>query len=89
MFTGATSIPRAAMAFDENGHILAMRCESTQTYGAYSNTFAPVILMHVMPDTLVGMYKVPVGYLRINGVFTHTSPGRCLSRYQAGGRLSA
>ena len=71
---GRDQYSSAAMAFDENGHILAMRCESTQTYGAYSNTFAPVILMHVMPDTLVGMYKVPVGYLRINGVFTHTTP---------------
>ena len=74
MCTGVISIPSAAMAFDEEGRILAMRCESTQTYGAYSNTFAPVILMHVMPETLVGMYKVPVGYVRIKGVFTHTTP---------------
>ena len=63
-----------AMAFDEQGHILAMRCESTQSYGAYTSTFAPVILMYVMPGTLVGMYKVPAGYVRINGVFTHAPP---------------
>ena len=71
---GRDQFTAGALAFDEHGHILAIRCESTQSYGAYSSTFAPVILMHVMPETLVGMYKVPVGYVRINGVFTHTPP---------------
>ena len=71
---GRDQYTTAAMAFDQDGKILAMRCDSTQTYGAYTSTFAPVILMYVMPDTLVGMYKVPVGYVRITGVFTHTPP---------------
>ena len=64
----------AALALDNNGRILAIRCESTNTYGAYQSTFSPVILMHTMSETLSGMYQIPVGYLRINGVYTHTTP---------------
>lgn len=71
---GRDHVTTGAMAFDENGKILAIRCESIQTYGAYVSTFAPLILMHAMPGTLVGMYKIPVGYVRIHGVFSHTPP---------------
>ena len=65
---------KAALALDANARMLAIRCESTGSYGAYQSTFAPVIIMTTVAETTTGLYRIPAAHVVARGVFTHATP---------------
>ena len=67
-------VTRTEMAFDDDGQILALRCETVAAYGAYQSTFAPLILAGIYANLMTGLYRTPVAHVSVEGVFTNTTP---------------
>ena len=67
-------VTRAAMAFDAEGSILAIRVETFAAYGAYHSSFAPTILAGIYPLMMTGLYRIPAAHVKVTGVFTNTTP---------------
>ena len=75
----------AALAFDDEGRILAVRTHNVNNHGAFIELFgaAPAL---VNIGGLVGPYTIPVAHAKVTGVLTHTSP---LAPYRGAGRPEA
>lgn len=74
------------MAFDAEGHILAVHCETLASLGAYLTPFGASIPAHYYGRLLVGLYKTPTIYCRVKGVYTHNVPTEA---YRGAGRPEA
>jgi carbon-monoxide dehydrogenase large subunit len=75
----------AALAFDDEGKILAVRTENVNNHGAYVELFgmAPAL---VNIGGLVGPYTIPAAYAKVTGVLSHTS---AVAPYRGAGRPEA
>jgi carbon-monoxide dehydrogenase large subunit len=74
---------RAAIAFDADGAIRALRTEVTGNIGAYTVSFVPVANNSRVTTTA---YHVPVAHVRCRGVLTNTAP---TAPYRGAGRPEA
>jgi carbon-monoxide dehydrogenase large subunit len=70
-YQGRDLFTRAAMAFDADGRIRAMRTEVYGNIGAHTVSFVPVANNYRVTTTA---YHVPVAYVRGRGVLTNTAP---------------
>ena len=70
-YQGRDLTTRAAMAFDADGRIRAMRTEVSGNIGAYTVSFVPVANNYRVTTTT---YDVPVAHVRCRGVLTNTAP---------------
>ena len=76
---GRDNFAVAEMAMDENGRFLAMRVDLLAGMGAYLSQYGPFIPEGGL-TMLTGLYEIPNLYALCRGIYTHTTPGRCLSR---------
>lgn len=67
-------VTRAQMAFDAEGHILAVRGEAFTSYGAYLSSAAPVILAALFPKMVSGLYRTKAAHFVVHGVYTNAAP---------------
>jgi carbon-monoxide dehydrogenase large subunit len=74
---------RAAIAFDADGAIRAMRTEVTGNIGAYTVSFVPVANNSRVTTTA---YHAPFAHVRCRGVLTNTAP---TAPYRGAGRPEA
>jgi carbon-monoxide dehydrogenase large subunit len=70
-YQGRDLLTRAAIAFDADGAIRAMRTEVIGNIGAYTVSFVPVANNCRVTTTA---YHVPVAHVRCRGVLTNTAP---------------
>ena len=82
-YQGRDLLTRAAIAFDADGAIRAMRTEVTGNIGAYTVSFVPVANNSRVTTTA---YHVPVAHVRCRGVLTNTAP---TAPYRGAGRPEA
>jgi carbon-monoxide dehydrogenase large subunit len=82
-YQGRDLLTHAAMAFDADGKIRAMRTEVTGNIGAYTVSFVPVANNSRVTTTA---YHVPVAHVRCRGVLTNTAP---TAPYRGAGRPEA
>ncbi len=82
---GRDNITTARVAMDEKGRFLALSLDIVADMGAYLSCYAPYI-----PWLGVGMaqgvYDIPVGHVRLRGVYTNTVP---VDAYRGAGRPEA
>ena len=71
---GRDHVTRAEMGFDDQGRILAVRCRTHASLGAYLSTFAPATPTVLHVPLFSGQYDVPAIHVKVTGVFTHTAP---------------
>lgn len=64
----------ASMGFDDNGRVLAVAMSSDADMGAFLSTFGPGIPTDGLAKILTGLYDVPVGGLRVRGLYSNTVP---------------
>ncbi len=77
---------RCRMAFDAEGHILALDVDTIAALGAYATAFGPSIPGYFYAPLLAGMYKTPAIHARVRGVYTNTTP---VDAYRGAGRPEA
>jgi carbon-monoxide dehydrogenase large subunit len=70
-YQGRDLLTHAAIAFDSDGRIRAMRTEVIGNIGAYTVSFVPVANNSRVTTTT---YHVPVAHVRCRGVLTNTAP---------------
>ena len=70
-YQGRDLLTRAAMAFDAEGRIRAMRSDVIGNIGAHTVSFVPVANNYRVTTTA---YDVPVAHVRCRGVLTNTAP---------------
>lgn len=82
---GRDLVSDAALAYDDDGKILAGRTENINNHGAFVELFgiAPAL---VNIGGLVGPYTIPAAYAKVTGVISHTSP---VAPYRGAGRPEA
>jgi aerobic carbon-monoxide dehydrogenase large subunit len=82
---GRDLVSDAALAFDAEGRILAVRTDNLNNHGAYIELFgmAPAL---VNIGGLVGPYTIPAAHAKVTGVLSHSSP---LAPYRGAGRPEA
>ena len=73
------------MALDKDGHILAMRLNSSANLGAYMTHVGPMIPALGL-RVMGGVYRVPAVHVRVKGYFTNTTT---VSSYRGAGRPEA
>jgi carbon-monoxide dehydrogenase large subunit len=83
---GRDHVTHAEVAMDENGKFLAWRFETTANLGAYLSNYGPFIPTAAGAGMLAGVYASPALYVRVKGVFTHTTP---VDAYRGAGRPEA
>ena len=76
----------AALAFDADGRILALRVQSLADLGAYATSSGVVIQLLIGPWVSTSIYDISVIDIDIKGVLTHTSP---TGAYRGAGRPEA
>ncbi len=73
------------MALDKDGHILAMRLNSSANLGAYMTHVGPLIPALGL-RVMGGVYRVPAVHVRVRGYFTNTTT---VTSYRGAGRPEA
>jgi carbon-monoxide dehydrogenase large subunit len=76
----------AALALDQEGRILGLRCRTLANAGAYATPTACVIPLVLVPFVSTSVYDIPVMDLHNLSVMTNTSP---LGAYRGAGRPEA
>lgn len=79
---GRDQTSTAEIAFDANGHMLAMRVSATVNVGAYL-VYSAAVPPHNAATTATGAYDIPLVHTQVNAVFTNTNP---LGPYRGSGR---
>ena len=77
---------RAALAFDAQGHFLALKVETFANLGAHVSTFGAAIPSAIYSALLAGCYRTPAISVQCTGVFTNTLP---TDAYRGAGRPEA
>ncbi|NYZ12337.1 xanthine dehydrogenase family protein molybdopterin-binding subunit [Azospirillum sp. RWY-5-1] len=83
---GRDHVTKARIALDAEGHFLAIRVDTIANMGAYLSNYGPFVPTDLMAPMLVGSYRTPVLYARVQGVFTNTQP---VDAYRGAGRPEA
>ncbi|MEZ5774466.1 MAG: xanthine dehydrogenase family protein molybdopterin-binding subunit [Hyphomicrobiaceae bacterium] len=83
---GRDHVTHAEMAFDKDGHITALKCQTLANMGAYLSTFAPCIPTYLHATLLAGQYRTPLVFCNVKAVFTNTVP---VDAYRGAGRPEA
>jgi carbon-monoxide dehydrogenase large subunit len=73
------------MALDKDGHILAIRLDSSANLGAYMTHVGPLIPALGL-RVMGGVYRVPAVHVRVRGYFTNTTT---VTSYRGAGRPEA
>ena len=76
----------AELAFDGEGHFLALRVDTVANLGAYVSTFGAGIPSAIYSALLAGVYRTPAIAVQSIGVFTNTLP---TDAYRGAGRPEA
>lgn len=77
---------RGELALDRDGRFTAMRARVDWRHGAYFTSRNVWVMVHYLPPTLGGPYRIPCGHVAIRGVFSHTTP---LAAFRGIGRIEA
>jgi carbon-monoxide dehydrogenase large subunit len=77
---------RGELALDADGRFTALRVAADWRHGAYFTTRNVWVMVHYLPPTLGGPYRIPCGHVSLRGVFSSTTP---LAAYRGIGRLEA
>lgn len=77
---------RGELALDDEGRFTAMRVHVDWRHGAYFTSRNVWVMVHYLPPTLGGPYRIPCGHVAIRGVFSHTTP---LAAFRGIGRIEA
>jgi len=83
---GRDHVTHAEVALDAGGKFLAFRFETTANLGAYLSNYATFVPTLAGSGMLAGVYSTPSVYVRVKGVFTHTTP---VDAYRGAGRPEA
>ncbi len=83
---GRDHVTRLQLALDKDARILGLKVNTVANLGAYLSNFAPFIATAAGVPMLVGCYLVPTIHVKIQGVFTHTTP---VDAYRGAGRPEA
>ncbi len=83
---GRDHITHVEMAFDADGKITGLKCETLANMGGYLSTFAPCIPTWLHGTLLAGQYATPAVYTNVKAVFTNTVP---VDAYRGAGRPEA
>jgi carbon-monoxide dehydrogenase large subunit len=73
----------AALAFDGNGQIVALKVETWSDLGAYQAQFGPAIQTMAGGRIMGGVYRIPAIQNLVHGVVTNTTP---VDAYRGAGR---
>ncbi len=73
----------AALAFDANGQITALKVETWSDLGAYQAQFGPAIQTMAGGRIMGGVYRIPAIQNLVHGVVTNTTP---VDAYRGAGR---
>ena len=76
---------RARMAFDADGHVLAIDVDTVAGFGAYQSQFNAFIPSQYYPLVMTGLYRTPAMHVKVTGVYTNTSP---IDAYRGGTQSS-
>ncbi len=79
-------LAEAAIALDRDGNFLAVQVETLANLGAYLSSFAPSIPTLLYLPFLVGVYRIPALWARVDGMVTNTVP---VDAYRGAGRPEA
>ncbi len=77
---------RGELALDAEGRFTAIRVAVDWRHGAYLTTRNVWVMVHYLPPTLGGPYRIPCGHVSIRGLFSHTTP---LAAFRGIGRIEA
>lgn len=83
---GRDHVTGAELALDADGHFLALRVDTLVNLGAYVSTMGSAISSAVYTSLLSGMYRTPLLFVQVRGVFTNTLP---TDAYRGAGRPEA
>ena len=83
---GRDHVTNAELALDAHGHFTALRVDTLVNLGAYVSTMGTSISSAVYSSLLAGMYRTPVLFAAVRGVFTNTLP---TDAYRGAGRPEA
>ena len=83
---GRDHITDAELALDADGNFLAVRVHTLVNLGAWVSTMGSAISSAVYTSLLSGMYRTPVLFAEVRGVFTTTLP---TDAYRGAGRPEA
>jgi carbon-monoxide dehydrogenase large subunit len=83
---GRDHVSHVEMAFDADGKITGLKCETLANMGGYLSTFAPCIPTWLHGTLLAGQYATPAIYTNVKAVFTNTVP---VDAYRGAGRPEA
>ena len=67
-------VTEARMAFDADGHIVAVEAKIVANLGAYQSQFAACIPTLFCVTMFSGQYAIPALHCRVLGVYTNTTP---------------
>lgn len=65
---------KARMAFDHEGHVLAIDIETVAGFGAYQSQFNAFIPSQYYPLVMTGLYRTSAIHVRVTSVYTNTAP---------------
>lgn len=74
------------LAFDADLRITAYKVETRCNLGAYNSPFAQPIQTNLFSRVLTGAYDIPAAWLRVEGIYTNTTP---VDAYRGAGRPEA
>lgn len=83
---GRDHVTEAELAFDNDGHFLAVRVATSADIGAYISTFGVSIPSVIYTTLLAGVYRTPAIYVEVTTVFTNSVP---TDAYRGAGRPEA
>jgi aerobic carbon-monoxide dehydrogenase large subunit len=83
---GRDHVTRAALAFDGEGHFLALHVSTYADLGAYVSTFGAAIPSAIYSALLAGVYRTPAIFVESTGIFANTTP---TDAYRGAGRPEA
>src|SRR5262249_45861204 len=83
---GRDHVTEAAMAFDADGKITALRAKTIANLGAYMSTFSSSVPTYLYATLLSGQYDIPHIYCEVDAVYTNTVP---VDAYRGAGRPEA
>jgi aerobic carbon-monoxide dehydrogenase large subunit len=71
---GRDHLTHAELAFDDDGHFLALRVATFANLGAYVSTFGAAIPSAIYSALFAGGYRTPAIFVESTGIFTNTTP---------------
>src|SRR5262249_50229679 len=79
-------ILRGELALDHQGGFTAMRGRAAGRHGASFPSRNVWVMVHYLPPTLGGPYRIPRAHISLRGIFSNTTP---LAAYRGIGRIEA